>query len=163
MPSFEHNNFYLLGLSHIFEPTSQYSLDYTFSSIDNEISSYERWDEEIDAPIPSKAIDCTPKNWYTQYWFNCVLNNLSADLTNTNYEKSVTTHSKTTKQSILGTSWIYTKILRNQMSTCSDWNIYGPPWRYTAIPKPINRRTTSQTPLLGSSWWLRSISRLSGT
>jgi len=80
MPSFEHNNFYLLGLSHIFEPTSQYSLDYTFSSIDNEISSYERWDEEIDAPIPSKAIDCTPKNWYTQYWFNCVLNNLSADL-----------------------------------------------------------------------------------
>jgi len=39
MPSFEHNHFYLLELALIFEPTSQYSLDYTFSSIDNEITS----------------------------------------------------------------------------------------------------------------------------
>jgi len=80
MPSFEHDHFYLLELSHIFEPTPQYSLDYTFSSIDSEISSYEKWNEEIDGAIPSEAINCTPENWYTQYWFNCALNNLSADL-----------------------------------------------------------------------------------
>jgi len=30
MPSFEHDHFYLLELSYILEPTSQYSLDYTF-------------------------------------------------------------------------------------------------------------------------------------
>jgi len=80
MPSFEHAHFYLLELAHIFEPTSQYALDYTFSSIDSEISSYEMWEEEIDGPIPLEAIDCTTENWYTQYWFNCALNNLSADL-----------------------------------------------------------------------------------
>ena len=80
MPSFEHDHFYLTELSHILEPTSQYSLDYTFSSIDSEISSYEEWNEEIDGTIPSEAINCTPENWYTQYWFNCTLNNLSADL-----------------------------------------------------------------------------------
>jgi len=80
MPSFEHDHFYLLELSHIFKPTSQYSLDYTFSSIDSEISGYEKWDEEIDGAIPSEAISCTPENWYTQYWFNCALNDLSADL-----------------------------------------------------------------------------------
>jgi len=79
MPSFEHDHLYLLELSHIFEPTSQYSLDYTFSSIDSEISGYEKWDEEIDGPIPSEAINCTPDSWYTQYWLNCALNNLSAD------------------------------------------------------------------------------------
>jgi len=80
MPSFEHDHFYLLELSHILEPTSQYSLDYTSSSIDSEIASYEKWEEEIDRPIPSEPIDCTPKNWYNQYWFNCALNNLGADL-----------------------------------------------------------------------------------
>jgi len=53
MPSFEHDHFYLLEHSHIFEPTSQYSLVYTFSSSDNEIASYDGWDEEIDGPIPS--------------------------------------------------------------------------------------------------------------
>jgi len=80
MPSFEQDHQYLLQLSNIFEPTSQYSLDYTFSSIDNEITSEELWEESIDGPTPTKAIDSTPENWYTQYWFNCAINNLSADL-----------------------------------------------------------------------------------
>jgi len=80
MPLFEHHHFYLLELSHIFEPTSQYSLDYTFFSIDSEISGYEKWDEEIDGAIPCEVYDCTPENWYTQYWHNCALNSLSADL-----------------------------------------------------------------------------------
>ena len=79
MPSFEQDHQYLLELSNIFEPTSQYSLDYTFSSIDNEITNYEVWEEDIDGPIPSEAIDCTPKNWYTEYWYNCAINNCCAD------------------------------------------------------------------------------------
>jgi len=81
MPSFEQNHEYLLELSNILKPTCQYSLDYTFALIDSEISKYEQWQEFSDGPIPGTTqIDCTPKNWYTQYWFNCALNNLSADL-----------------------------------------------------------------------------------
>jgi len=38
MPSFEEDHKYLLELLSIFELTSQYSLDYTFASIDSEIS-----------------------------------------------------------------------------------------------------------------------------
>jgi len=81
MPSFEQDHEYLLELSKVFEPTSQYSLDYTFASIDDEVSIYEQWEEFSDRPIPENAqINCTPENWYTQYWFNCALNSLSADL-----------------------------------------------------------------------------------
>jgi len=80
MPSYEQNHENLLQLSSVFEPTSEYSLDYSFVSIDSETSNYEKWDEEIDGPIPSVVINCTPGNWYTQYWFNCALNNLSTDL-----------------------------------------------------------------------------------
>jgi len=42
MPSFEQDHQYLLKLWNIFEPTSQYSLDYTFPTIDNEITNY-KW------------------------------------------------------------------------------------------------------------------------
>jgi len=80
MPSFEQEHFFLLDLATILEPQSSYQFDYTFSSIDSEISSYEKWNEEIYGAIPSEAINCTPENWYTQYWFNCALNHLSADL-----------------------------------------------------------------------------------
>jgi len=81
MPSFEQDHQHLLELSTILEPKSQYSLDYTFSSINSEISNYELWIEDIDGPTPTEEeIDCTPWNWYTQYWFNCAINNLSADL-----------------------------------------------------------------------------------
>jgi len=80
MPSFEQDHHYLLELSTIFEPTTQYLLDYTFSSIDDEIAKHELWEEHIDGPFPSEAINCTPENWYTQYWFNCAINNLCADL-----------------------------------------------------------------------------------
>jgi len=65
MPSFEHDHFYLLELSNILEPKRQYSLNYTFSSIDDEIKKYEQWEEYIDGLIPCEAINCTPKNWYT--------------------------------------------------------------------------------------------------
>jgi len=80
MPSFEQDHQYLLELSNILEPTSLYSFDSNFSSID-EITTLEQWEEEIDGPTPSEEeIDCTPQNWYTQYWFNCAINNLCADL-----------------------------------------------------------------------------------
>jgi len=39
MPSFEQDHEYLLELSNVFEPTSQYSLDHTFSAIDEEIAN----------------------------------------------------------------------------------------------------------------------------
>ena len=80
MPSFEQDHQHLLELSNIFEPTSQYALEYTFSSIDNEVTNYELWTEDIDGPTPSEAIDCTPHNWYTQFWFNCAIKKLCANL-----------------------------------------------------------------------------------
>jgi len=55
-------------------------VDHTFSTIDSILDSSE-WDTEIDNPIPENAqIDSTPENWYTQYWFNCSLRQLCADL-----------------------------------------------------------------------------------
>jgi len=81
MPSFEQDHEYLLELAKIFEPTSQYSLNYTFTSIDDEISKHEKWEEFFDGPIPETAqINCTPKYWYTQYWSNCAALQLVADL-----------------------------------------------------------------------------------
>jgi len=81
MPSFQQDHYYLLELSNIFEPTSQYSLDYTFSAIDEEIAKYKQWEEFSDRPIPETVqINCTPENWYTQYWSNYAINNLYADL-----------------------------------------------------------------------------------
>jgi len=77
MPSFEQDHFFLLELSHILEPKEQYSFDFTFDSIDQQT---ELWDEEIDGPTPTAELDCTPQNWYTQYWFNCAQNNICADL-----------------------------------------------------------------------------------
>jgi len=65
IPLFEYDHFYLLELSNIFEPKMQYSesLDFTFSSIDNKLSSYEQWEEFSDGPIPGTAqINCTPEN-----------------------------------------------------------------------------------------------------
>jgi len=81
MPSFEQDHEYLLELSSIFEPTSQYLLDYTFASIDSDITKYEQWEEFFDGPIPGTAqINCTPENWYTQYWSNCASLQLAANL-----------------------------------------------------------------------------------
>ena len=80
IPSFEQDHEYLLELSNVFEPTSQYSLDYTFSTIDEEIANYELWEEFFDGSIPLKTINYTPEIWYTQYWSNCASKQLSADL-----------------------------------------------------------------------------------
>ena len=81
MPSFDHDHRLLLELADIFEPKKQYSFDFTFASIDNEITTYELWDEEIDGISPSEEpINCTPENWYIQYWFNCAQNHICADL-----------------------------------------------------------------------------------
>jgi len=81
MPYFEQDHEYLLELAKIFEQTSQYSLNYTFTSIDDEISKHEQWEEFFDGPIPETAqINCTPEYWYTQYWSNCTALQLVADL-----------------------------------------------------------------------------------
>ena len=80
MPAFEQDHQYLLELSNIFEPMIQYSFDHSFCAIDSEITNYKLWEEHINGPIPTKMIDCTPENWYTQHWFNCTSQQLSADL-----------------------------------------------------------------------------------
>jgi len=80
MLSFENEQFYLFELSNIFKPQLFYRLDYMFTSIDEELMSYETWDQDIDGPTPSKAIECTPQNWYTQYRSNCASHQLCADL-----------------------------------------------------------------------------------
>jgi len=79
MPSFEQDHFHLLELSAIFEPQSSYHYDCTWSSFES-ILEQDNWDQDIDGPIPSEAINCTPENWYTQYWFNCAQNHICADL-----------------------------------------------------------------------------------
>jgi hypothetical protein len=79
MPSFAEDHGRLLELSDILEPKKQYSLDITFSSID-QLASLEDWDEEIDGPTPTEEIDSTPWHWYTQYWANCATHHICADL-----------------------------------------------------------------------------------
>jgi len=79
MPSFEKNHFFLLELANVFEPQTSYHLDHTYSSID-QIADLSKWDESIDGPTTTEEIDCTPWNWYTQYWFNCAQQNICADL-----------------------------------------------------------------------------------
>jgi len=68
------DHLYLLELSTFLEPKSQYSFDYTFQSIDDEISKYEQWEEFFDGPkLTRKTIECAPYHWYTQQWWNCAL------------------------------------------------------------------------------------------
>lgn len=46
------------------------------------------WRSKIDSPIPeNKQIDGTPENWYTQYWFNCASQELSANLDGYEFHK----------------------------------------------------------------------------
>jgi len=47
------DHLYLLKLSTYLEPKSQYSFDYTFQSIDNEVANFELWDMCIDGPGPT--------------------------------------------------------------------------------------------------------------
>ena len=79
MPSFEQDHFFLLELANIFEPLSTQHFDQSYQSI--EALLYEDpWDETIDGPIPSEAIDCTPRHWYTQYWYDCAYAHQCANL-----------------------------------------------------------------------------------
>jgi len=72
-PYFE-DHLYLLELSTFLEPKSQYSFDYTFQSIDDEISKYEWWEEFFDRSRPiHETIEYAPYDWYTQQWWNCAL------------------------------------------------------------------------------------------
>jgi len=74
------DHLYLLELSTLLEPRSQYSLDYTFQLIDSELATYEQWEPEFDRPKPThEKIDCTPYHWYSQRWFNCALLSQTAD------------------------------------------------------------------------------------
>jgi len=100
MPSFEQDHQYLLELSNIFKPTSQYSLDYTFSAIDEEIANYKLWEKFFHGPIPLKKKQLTPTS------------------TDTNSAKSAIIPLKTKKPSIQDTFQAYTK-----MTTSSDFNM----------------------------------------
>jgi len=71
---------YLLKLSTFLEPKSQYSFDYTFQSIDDEITKYEQWQEFFDGSKPThETIECAPYHWYIQPWWNCALRPEPAD------------------------------------------------------------------------------------
>jgi len=84
MPSFEQDHFFLLDLATILEPQSSYHFDYTFSSIDEEIATTAKeeneWNEYADGPAPVELDDITPWHWYTQYWSTCALLRQSANL-----------------------------------------------------------------------------------
>ena len=47
------DHLYLLELSTFLEPKSQYSFNYSFQSIDEEIAKYVQWVEFSDGPIPT--------------------------------------------------------------------------------------------------------------
>ena len=79
MPSFEQDHFFLLELANIFEPLSSHHFDQSYQSIEALLHE-DPWDERIDGPTPTEAIDCTPQHWYTQYWDNCAKNAICADL-----------------------------------------------------------------------------------
>jgi len=75
------DHLYLLELSTFLEPKSHYSFDYTFQSIDDEISKYEQWEEFFDGPIPTTYQEGDHERWngYTQYWFNCAHHHENAE------------------------------------------------------------------------------------
>jgi len=74
------DHLYLLELSTLLEPKTQYSFDYTLQSIDDEISKYAQWEEFFNVPKPvHKTIECAPYHWYTQQWWNCALLSQPAD------------------------------------------------------------------------------------
>jgi len=77
------DHLYLLELSTLLDPKSQYSFDYTFQSINRELASYEQWDSLIDGPIPTPYQEGDHKTWnrYTQYWFNCAYSHKNAEFT----------------------------------------------------------------------------------
>jgi len=79
MPSFEQDYFFLLELSTIFEPQSSYHFDYTYSPIES-LLDQEAWDTHTDGPIPLETVDCTPRHWYTEYWFDCAFAHQGANL-----------------------------------------------------------------------------------
>jgi len=70
---------YLLEVSTLLEPKTQYSFDYTFQSINTEIANFKSWNEFFDGPKPTAKIDCTPYKWYTQQWWNCAKSHQPAD------------------------------------------------------------------------------------
>jgi len=84
MPSFEQDHFFLLDLSTILEPQTSYQLDYSFGSIDEEITTAARkeneWNEHDNELAQVELDDITPWHWYTQYWSTCALLRQSANL-----------------------------------------------------------------------------------
>jgi len=77
------DHLYLLELSNFLEPKSQYSFDYTFQSIDEEITKCEQWEEFSDGPIPTpyQKGNHEPWNCYTQYWSNCAHSHQNTEFT----------------------------------------------------------------------------------
>jgi len=74
------DHLYLPELSNLVEPKSQYSFDYTFQSIDSELTNNAKWEEALDRPKPIyETIECAPYQWYTQQWWYCALLSQPAD------------------------------------------------------------------------------------
>ena len=80
MPVFELEHARFIEFASIFEPQSTHHFDQTFSSFKS-IVEEDYWNEHDEGdPIPTEAVDCTPQNWYTEYWNFCAFSHQCADL-----------------------------------------------------------------------------------
>ena len=89
MPAFELEHSRFEEFANIFEPQSTQHFDSTFSSFENLLENQDYWDENDEGePCPvTKAINCTPQNWYTEYWNFCTFAHQSADLDGTQFRE----------------------------------------------------------------------------
>ena len=88
MTAFEIIHLELSEFSNIFEPQSTQHFDRTFTSFEDilEESGWNELDEGEPCPT-KKEIDCTPQNWYTEYWNFCAFSHQCADLNGTHFRE----------------------------------------------------------------------------
>ena len=81
MPAFELEHSQFIEFTNIFEPQSTQHFGQHFASFED-ILEEEQWNElDEGEPCPAnQEIDCTPQNWYTEYWNFCAFSHQCADL-----------------------------------------------------------------------------------
>ena len=80
MTAFEIIHLELAEFSNIFEPQSTHHFDRTFSSFEDILEEPYWNDLDEGEPCPSsEAVNCTPQNWYTEYWNFCAFAHQCAD------------------------------------------------------------------------------------
>jgi len=66
----------------IFEPPITYQKDQPFTSFEDILEDQDYWNENDEGePRPTtQIVNCTPQNWYTEYWNFCAFAHQSANL-----------------------------------------------------------------------------------